>query len=135
MNNILQRTDETEPISRKSALIIAVIFAVLIMLRDAFIVWGFYFGFYGDSNLYVKLGRTLFQKSSTFSSGIVSFPYPFFNAITYSSSNPLNLVWLQIVIGAVAAGVLVYVVARKNPTLSVVIGIFFVFDFVWGGGG
>jgi hypothetical protein len=132
MNNFFNRTDETKPISRKSASLIAGIFAALILLRDAFIVWGFSFGYYGDSNLYVNLGRTLLQKSGPFSSGIVTFPYPFFNAITSSSSNPLNLVWLQIVIGAIAAGALIYVVAKKNPVLSVVIGIFFVFDFVWG---
>ncbi|MHA2403446.1 MAG: hypothetical protein ACXADH_10690 [Candidatus Kariarchaeaceae archaeon] len=132
MNNILRRINDTETISRKSAFIIAVIFAVLISLRDAIIVWGFSFGYYGDSNLYVSLGRTLFQKSGSFSAGIVSLPYPFLNTITSSASNPLNLVWLQILIGAFAAGALIYVVARKNPILSVVIGILFLFDFVWG---
>jgi hypothetical protein len=132
MNNFLRRIEDTEEISRKSAFIIAVIFAVLIILRDAIIVWGFSFGYYGDSNLYVSLGRTLFQKFGSFSSGIVSFPYPFLNMITSSSSNPLILVWLQIFIGAVAAGALIYVIGRKNPILSIVIGILFVFDFVWG---
>jgi hypothetical protein len=132
MNNILRRINDTETISRKSAFIFALIFAVLIVLRDAIIVWGFSFGYYGDSNLYVSLGQTLFQKSGSFSSGIVSFPYPFLNTITSSSSNPLNLVWLQIFIGALAAGALIYVVARKNPVISVAIGIIFLFDFVWG---
>jgi hypothetical protein len=132
MNNFIQGTGETKPISRKTASFIAGIFTILILVRDAFIVWGFSFGFYGDSNTYVNMGQTLFQKFGPFSSGIVSFPYPFFNAITASSANPLNLVWVQILIGALAAGALVYVIASKNPILAVGIGIFFVFDFVWG---
>ncbi len=132
MNSIFFGADKTEPIGQKSALIITGIFVAIILLRDIFLVWGFSFGYYNDSNLYVELGRTLLQKYGPFSSGIVSFPYPFFNAITFSSSNPLNLVWLQIIIGAVAAGALIYVVIRKNFILAIVIGIFFVFNFVWG---
>jgi len=124
--------DGTHPVKQKTALLIAGSFTALILLRDVLILWAFSFGYYRDSNLYVNLGRTLFQKSGPFSTGVVSFPFPFLNAITVSSDNPLRLVWLQILIGALAAGALIYVISRKNPVLASVIGLMFVFDFVWG---
>ncbi|MEA3439165.1 MAG: hypothetical protein U9R58_02680 [Chloroflexota bacterium] len=128
----LNRSDETQPINQKTALMIAAFFTVLILLRDALILWAFSFGYYRDSNLYVNLGRTLFQKSGPFSTGVVSFPFPFLNAITFSSGSPLRLIGLQILIGAIAAGGLIYVISRKNPLLACAIGVMFVFDFVWG---
>lgn len=116
----------------KTARILAIAFATIVFLRGAIIVWAFSFGFYRDSNLYVNLGNTLFQRGGPFSSGVVTFPYPLFNAITDSSGNPLVLVWLQILIGALAVGWLVYVLAKINPILSFVIGSLLVIDLVWG---
>jgi hypothetical protein len=116
----------------KPARILAITFTVLVFLRGALIVWAFSFGYYRDSNLYVNLGKTLFQRGGPFSSGVVTFPYPFFNAITNSSGNPLVLIWLQILIGALAVGWLVYVLTKINPILAVVIGLLLVIDLVWG---
>lgn len=116
----------------KRALFVACIFAGLAILRDSSILWAFSFGYYRDSNLYVSLGRSLFQKPSLFSAGIVTFPYPFLNAITFSSSNPVGLVWLQILLGGVALGVLTYVIAKNNLSLAIVVGTLLVFDFIWG---
>ncbi len=112
--------------------LLAIIVTALAFIRSAVLVWAFSFGYYRDSNLYVSLGSTLFQKGGPFSSGVVSFPYPFINALTGSASNPLRLVWLQILIGAVAAGALVYVLWNANRTLAYVAGILLVSDLVWG---
>jgi dolichyl-phosphate-mannose--protein O-mannosyl transferase len=114
------------------AWLLAAIISALVFIRSALLVWAFSFGYYRDSNLYVSLGNTLFQKGGPFSSGIVSFPYPFFNALTASANDPLRLVWLQIVIGALAAGALVYVIWRTNRALAIVAGILLVSDLVWG---
>lgn len=116
----------------KRALIIAFVFAGFAILRDYIILWAFSFGFYRDSNLYVSLGQALFQKPSPFSSGIVTFPYPFLNAVTVSSINPVRLIWLQIVIGGIAVGMLTYVIAKKNLALALLIGFLLIFDFIWG---
>ncbi|MGW8251902.1 MAG: hypothetical protein ACWGO1_14770, partial [Anaerolineales bacterium] len=118
--------------SIKTARILAIAFGLIVFLRGALIVWAFSFGFYRDSNLYINLGRTLFQKGGPFSSGVVTFPFPFLNAITASAGNPLRLVWLQVLIGALAVGCLVYVLAKINPTLGLVIGALLAIDLVWG---
>jgi hypothetical protein len=116
----------------KRALLFAFVFAVFAILRDSIILWAFSFGYYRDSNLYVSLGQTLFQKPSPFSSGIVTFPYPFLNAVTVSSSNPVRLIWLQIIIGGFAVGLLTYVIAKKHLALALLVGFLLVFDFIWG---
>ena len=116
----------------RQAALLAVIFFLLAIFRNLALVWAFSFGYYRDSNLYVNLGKTLFEKNGPFSAGIVSFPYPFFNALTGSASDPLRLVWLQIFIGAIALGALVYVIARMNLVLAIVTGALLVLDLVWG---
>jgi 4-amino-4-deoxy-L-arabinose transferase-like glycosyltransferase len=116
----------------RRALLLAALVAALVFIRSALLVWAFSFGYYRDSNLYVSLGDTLFQKGGPFSSGIVSFPYPFFNALAASATDPLRLVWLQIVIETIAAGALVYVLWRANRALAIVAGILLVSDMVWG---
>ncbi len=112
--------------------LLGITFGLLIFLRGVFIVWAFSYGFYRDSNLYISLGSTLFERGGAFSSGIVTFPYPFLNAITRSWLNPLTLVWLQILIGSLAAGFLIYVVAGTNPLLGAAIGALLFIDLVWG---
>jgi hypothetical protein len=129
MNSIVNSEDTK---NSKTARILAIAFGLLVFMRGALIVWAFSFGFYRDSNLYVNLGNSLFQKGGPFSSGVVTFPYPFFNAVTDSASNPLILVWLQVLIGALAVGWLVYVLAKINPTLALVIGLLLTIDLVWG---
>ena len=106
------------------AALLAAFVTALVLIRNALLVWAFSFGYYRDSNLYVSLGSTLFQKGGPFSAGVVSFPYPFLNALTASASAPMRLVWLQIAIGAVAAGALVYVIWRANRALALVTGVF-----------
>ena len=114
------------------AVLVGLIFTALVFVRNALLIWAFSFGYYRDSNLYVSMGQALFQKGGPFASGVVSFPYPFLNAITASASGPVRLVWLQIAVGAIAAGALVYVVWRANRALAIVIGILLVSDLVWG---
>ncbi len=125
-------TNEAGIVNIKRAAIIAGLFTALIFLRNLILLWAFSFGYYRDSNLYVTLGRTLFQKSGPFSSGVVSFPFPFLNALSRSSENPLTLIWLQMLIGALAAGLLVYVIARTSWLLAVCIGVLLTLDLIWG---
>jgi hypothetical protein len=123
--------DSTQKNNRLAG-ILAALFGALVFLRGAFLLWGFSFGFYRDSNLYVSLGYTLLERGGPFSAGVVTFPYPFLNAITRSWLNPEALVWLQIAIAALAAGFLVYVVAKIRPLLAAVIGLLLFADLVWG---
>jgi hypothetical protein len=58
-------------------------------------------------------------------------PYPIMSWLTDAAVHPLNLVWLQLALGAVAVALLVYVVARRSPLLAVLIGLLFTFDMVW----
>lgn len=132
MNSVDSTVSVDESSNTKIARILAITFALIAFLRGALIVWAFSFGYYRDSNLYVNLGRTLFQRGGPFSSGVVTFPYPFLNAITISSENPFVLVWLQVFLGALAVGFLVYVLARINPILGLVIGSLLVIDLIWG---
>jgi hypothetical protein len=58
-------------------------------------------------------------------------PYPILAWLTDAADHPLNLVFLQIGLGAFAIGLLVYVVARRNPWLAVLIGLLLSSDMVW----
>jgi len=51
--------------------------------------------------------------------------------LTDAIDHPLNLVWLQVGLAALAVALLVYVVARRNPFLGALIGFLFTFDMVW----
>ncbi len=126
----MANTDESK--NTKTARILAFTFGLIAFLRGGLVIWAFSFGFYRDSNLYVNLGSALFQRGGPFSSGVVTFPYPFMNAIAASAKSPLILVWLQVLIGALAVGCLVYVLAKINPILGLVIGTLLAIDLVWG---
>jgi 4-amino-4-deoxy-L-arabinose transferase-like glycosyltransferase len=128
----LERGNLYTSMRNNRGVLLAIIVAALVLIRNAVLVWAFSFGYYRDSNLYVSLGSSLFQRGGPFSNGIVSFPYPFLNALTGSASNPLRLVWLQILIGAAAAGALVYVLWRANRALAYIAGMLLVSDLVWG---
>ncbi len=132
MQSQSSQPNEYKRSTAKQAWIITLIFASLVFMRNLAQWWAFSFGYYRDSNLYVSLGQTLFQRGGPFARGVVSFPYPFLNAVSQSWVHPGRLVFLQILIGAIAAGVLLYVIARSDRLLAVLAGILLLLDLVWG---
>lgn len=118
------------PFTRRSSVFLSLIFSVLILVKNVWLYWAYGYAFYPDSNLYVHLGASLFE--TWYVSPLVTFPYPFLNAITNSSSNPALLIYAQIILSSVVAGFFVYVVSKSNWILASLIGLFLTFDLMWG---
>ena len=112
-----------------SALAIGMVFTLLLLVRNAIIHSIYGYAFYSDSSLYVLTGATLFK--TWLISPLITLPYPLLNALTRSYQNPLLLIWTQMVLGALAGGLLVYIVARRDRLTAIVIGALFVFDIIW----
>jgi hypothetical protein len=114
-----------------NARIFGAVFGVLILLRNAMLIWLYGYSFFPDSTLYIHLGNTFF--STGYLDPKVTFPYPLINAITSSYSHPYNLLFLQAILTACIGGFFVYVIAKHSRLLAFLIGFLFVFDLVWGG--
>jgi len=104
---------------RRLAVGLGVVFAAVALVRDTVLLKAFAFYVDPDSIGYL-VGASLRSR-----------PYPILAWLTDAADHPLNLVFLQIGLGAFAVGLLVYVVARRNPWLAVLIGLLFTFDMVW----
>jgi dolichyl-phosphate-mannose--protein O-mannosyl transferase len=63
---------------------------------------------------------------------LLTLPYKLMHAITNSIANPLSLIWLQIIIGALAVGVMVYVISREDVALALSVGLLLATDLLWG---
>jgi hypothetical protein len=117
------RGKQDEPLTaaadRRLALGVALFFAAAALVRDTVLLKAFAFYVAPDSLGYLT-GDPLRSR-----------PYPILAWLTDALDHPLNLVFLQIGLGALATGLLVYVVARRNPWLAVLIGLIFTFDTVW----
>jgi hypothetical protein len=116
--------------NNKKALFSGLFTALFLFLRNILLLALYSYAFYPDSNLYVQLGKTFF-KTGTIST-LVMFPYPLLNALTDSYRNPYFLIWMQMLFVAMAGGLLVYIIARKNLILACVVSMFLAFDLVWG---
>jgi hypothetical protein len=106
-------------VDRRLALGLALFFAAAALVRDTVLLKAFAFYVAPDSLGYLT------------GDPFRSRPYPILAWLTDAADHPLNLVFLQIGLGALATGLLVYVVARRNPWLAVMIGLIFTFDTVW----
>jgi hypothetical protein len=106
-------------VDRRLALGLALFFAAAALVRDTVLLKAFAFYVVFDSLGYL-IGDPLRSR-----------PYPILAWLTDAADHPLNLVYLQIGLGALAIGLLVYVVARRNPSLAILIGLLFSLDTVW----
>jgi len=98
---------------------IGAFFGLTALVRDAVLYGIFSFYVYPDSGTYL----TWFWQRSR--------PYPVMGWITDAMDHPDFLVWLQILLGALATASLVWVIARRNPWLATTVGILFVLDLNW----
>jgi len=106
-------------VDRRLALGLALFFAAAALVRDTVLLKAFAFYVAFDSLGYL-IGDPLRSR-----------PYPILAWLTDAADHPLNLVYLQIVLGALAIGLLVYIVARRNPWLAVLLGLLLSLDTVW----
>lgn len=106
------------------------IFTLLLLVRNFWLYWNYSYAFSPDSNLYVHQGASFFK--TWYISPLVTFPYPFLNAIAQSSRDPALLIWLQMLLSAAAGGFFVYGIARKNVRFGWLVGGLLMFDLVWG---
>ena len=86
-----------------------------------------------DAILVLRNGYLTSPDTAGYLSGswLRSRPYPVMAWLTDATHHPWNLVWLQLVLGALATAALVWVVWRSHRVLAVLIGVFFVLDFGW----
>jgi hypothetical protein len=133
--------------NRRPALLLALAFGLLALIRDAFLVWGYGYSISPDSIGYIALGKLLFARALPLSGAalgdqaaafdptslnIRTLPYPLMNALAHSARDPLTLVWAQIAIGAAAVGALVYVIGGRDRLLGVVAGALLSLNVLWG---
>jgi hypothetical protein len=103
----------------RKAIVVAGLFGIASFIRDAvlFRTYGFYV--HPDSASYLD------------GSWLRSRPYPVMAWLTDAIDHPRILIWLQLLIGAIAIAALVWVIWRNNRVLAVVVGIVFLLDINW----
>lgn len=111
--------------------ILAALFALLSLLRDGLILWAFSYFYAHDSASYLY-DWARFTDQATLATSRRSIPYPLMNALVGSTDDPWRILWLQILIAALAVGMLVYVIGKKNAVLASILGVLLVLDVNWG---
>ncbi len=106
--------------SRNLLVLFTVLLMLLVFVRDATILRAFGYVFTGDSGVYI-----------TFQSVSRTAPYPLMNFLVASATNPAAIIWLQIVITALAVGAIVYTIGKLDWILAVGVGILLLLDFNW----
>jgi hypothetical protein len=101
------------------ALAIAGFFGLASLARDAVLYRIFSFHVYPDTDSYLT---GFWQRSR---------PYPVMGWITDAIDHPDRLIWLQLIIGAIATASLVWVIARRSPWLAFAVGSLFALDMNW----
>jgi len=101
------------------AILVAALFGLASFVRDAILLWRFGFYTFPDTQGYLK------------GDAFRSRPYPVMAWLTNAIHHPENLVWLQLVMGAVATATLVWVVWRSSRKLAAAIGTLFILDIGW----
>ncbi len=117
--------------SRRTAVLIALIFAALSLARDAALFRVYSVILANDTPTYIHEGRDFLAAGT--SSGLPKriFPYLAVNFVTQSWQDPAALVALQAAVGAAAVGLLVYVLARERVWLGVGVGLLLVLNLAW----
>ena len=83
--------------------------------------------------LFKAYGLYVFNDTGGYLAGdfLRSRPYPLMMWLTDTAHHPSNLVWLQIVLAAVALAALVWVLARRNLWLAAAAGMMLLIDLNW----
>lgn len=117
--------------SRKVLLGIALIFAVLAIVRDVIMVGNFGLMFTNDSRSYITESRDLFNDEASTGLPKRIFPYVLISNLTNITDTPLFTVGFQIIIGATAIASLVYVLARRKLWMGIGVGVLLLFELSW----
>src|SRR5712691_3839542 len=121
---------------KKRSWLLCSLFFVLSLTCGSWLLWGYSFAIYPDGVSYVQYGKGLFDFSVPLNSTpgyyYTTLPYKLMHAITNSAANPFPLIWLQIIIGALAVAVIVYVISCKDVTLAIGVGLVLATDLLWG---
>jgi hypothetical protein len=120
---------------RIKPIVIGGLFAVILWVRDFFLLWGFSYHISGDSYEYIYLGSVILNRSIPLEgviSNIYAVSYPLLNMLTNSDANLYLLLCLQIIIGGLSVGAMVYALARRKISLSILVGVLFSLDILWG---
>jgi hypothetical protein len=109
----------------------AALFGLLALLRDTILLWAFAYQYTYDSPsyLYDWAALTDLQKEAILKR---SLPYPLLSALVGAAQTPLAMIALQMLLGALAVTVLVYVLGRQRPLLGFLVGLWLVCDLNWG---
>lgn len=112
-------------------IILASFFGCVSIIRDIYLVKGFSIGIYKDTLTYVQVGLGLIGITPPVENK-VSVPYPLMAAITRVDTDPMRLVWVQIVLAAIAIAFMVYILSRRSVSLGLMTGIMLSTDLLWG---
>jgi hypothetical protein len=130
MNKSLGDINLCRLFTRISSGVFGLIFGLLILLRNILLVLFFSYNFSPDSSLYISLGKDFFR--TWYISPLVTFPYPFLNALSNSYQSPYLLLFLQTLIASTAGGFFVYVLSKHSRLLALITGVLLIFDLIWG---
>jgi hypothetical protein len=117
---------------RRMRLLLALLFAALSFGRDLFLLHQYSVGAYVDSPTYLIAGERFLSRSPDEGLQKRIFPYVFMNFAAQSTHNPIPLVLVQAVLGAIAIGLLVYVLSRRGYWFASIVGILLTLNLSWG---
>jgi hypothetical protein len=118
--------------SRRTRLLIALLCLGLSLARDVILFQTYSLAVLSDSASYVQEGATLFAAGASQGLPMRIFPYLLMNAVTQSAVNPLPLLALQSFIGAIAIGLLTYVLSYKRFWFGTAVGLLLALNLTWG---
>ncbi len=121
--------DRLTHVPSQYALIISGLLTILLLVKNVILYILYSYAFYPDSNMYVLTGTNL--SKNWFIPPITTLPYPLLNALANSFQNPATLIWIQMIVGAIAGGVLVFAIARQDKLMALILAAIFLFDLVW----
>jgi hypothetical protein len=118
--------------SRRSRLLIALLCMGIALARDIVLFQTYSVAVFPDSASYVQGGNALFSAGASQGLPMRIFPYLMINAVAQSSVSPLPLLILQAMIGALAIGLLAYVLTYKHLWFGAATGILLALNLPWG---
>ncbi len=129
----VQPVEEAPPTTkRRIPLVIAALSGSAAIARDVFLVTSMGIITTGDTDSYEHAGETLFDFSRRLEMTIRTLPYPLMNAVTDTAHGFTALIWLQILIGALAIAFLVFTVSRRSVLVGITLGFLLALDTTWG---
>lgn len=116
----------------RRALRLALIFALLTLAANYFVIWGFHISSGVDMARYTIWGQKLFDPTVTEQILLWdSFPYLLIHNLTRSEQSPVGIMSANALLMTLAVFAFTYVIARRNVWLAGCIGLALALDFTW----